>query len=245
MPNINKNTTIIISIGIIAILILLLFLLYPKIYKSEKTTITTQGSAQMKVMPDSMVIFLYTQVVNESAETAKNRNSEIVDATIKALLNLGINRSDIETEQFSIFPNYNWTEGTQEIIGYTVSQNIKVNLENFDLAGKVIDAAVNAGALVSYINFELSLKKQNELKEDLLSEATKDARIKADSIASGLGKRIINVVSVSTSDYGYYPIPIFRAEPGIELVKVKEAVTDITPKKLELNAQVSVTFEIG
>lgn len=226
---------------VVAIIVIALISLVAVNNLNKAVTVTTQGSAETKVMPDLAVIYLSIQSVNELAEEAKNKIAVISDDTMTALIKLGLERKDIETEQYSIYPNYDWTSGKQEIIGYTATQSIKVSTKDFNNVGKIVDAVVDEGALVSYINFELSLEKQNEEKAAQLEEATKDARKKADAIASGLGKKVVGVVSVSTSNYNYYPYPLYRAESGASLEK---ATTDITPSKVDINADVSVTFKI-
>ena len=132
---------------------------------------------------------------------------------------------------------------------YKATHSIKVQLDSnkMDDAGTVIDIGVDNGALVSYINFELSLTKQNELKAQALNQATQDARIKAESIASGLGKNLGAVVSVSDSSFDYYPWPIYRNDVayGTGIAEAKEAIsTNINPGQQEVSARVSVTYKI-
>ncbi|MBU2496693.1 MAG: SIMPL domain-containing protein [Nanoarchaeota archaeon] len=235
----NKNV-VFVTIAVLLVAVIALFLFYG----NKGTTITTDGSAEMNIMPEKVVIYISTQTIDKSAETAKNTNSEIVENVINALMQEGFTKEEIETEQYNIYPNYDWKTGRQIITGYTVSQNMKISLTDFDKTGKIVDAVVDNGALISYINFEISKQKENELKAELLKDATANARLKADSIAQGLGKRVSGVVSVSTSDYGYYSYPIYRAEAsGTD--ELQKAVTDIQPKQLELNAMVSVTFRIS
>ncbi|KAF5431813.1 hypothetical protein C5S36_09815 [Candidatus Methanophagaceae archaeon] len=56
------------------------------------------------------------------------------------------------------------------------------------------------------IEFGLSEDKENELKNEAIKEACKDARTKADAMASGLGLRIIRVATARES--GVYVVPI-------------------------------------
>jgi uncharacterized protein YggE len=73
-----------------------------------------------------------------------------------------------------------------------------VTTEDFSNVGNVIDAAVDAGALVSYINFELSVERSNEYKMLVMTNASLDAKQKAEAIASGLGKTVGRLVSITT-----------------------------------------------
>ena len=211
------NLTAIIIVVLIIVSAFAGFYLYQS--GKDKTTITTTGNFQTKALPDQTLIYLLVQTKASTAQQAKNDNAKISDDVLTALLKIGLERKDIETENYNIYPDYNWTSGKQEIIGYTASNSMKITTKDFDIVGKIIDASVDSGALVSYINFELSPAKNNEYKALVLANASQDARNKADSIAAGLGKRIDRIVSVSTSDYYYQPYPLYRAEGATADVK--------------------------
>ncbi|PIN78188.1 hypothetical protein COV15_00075 [Candidatus Woesearchaeota archaeon CG10_big_fil_rev_8_21_14_0_10_34_12] len=235
----KTNLAVVIVVAIIAVAVVSVVAITGL---NKVVTITTSGSAETKIMPDLAVVYLNIQSINKSAEDAKNRIAVIRDDVMTSLIKLGLERKNIETEQYSIYPNYDWASGKQDITGYTATQTIKVSTKDFNNVGKIVDAVVDDGALVSYINFELSLEKQNENKAVQLEEATKDARKKADAIAAGLGKKVVGVVSVSTNNYDYYPYPLYRAEDGG--VSLEKATADITPSQVNINADVSVTFRI-
>lgn len=209
--------------------------------QSNTNTVTATGTYQTKVQPDQVLIYLSIQTKNSSAQDAKDKNSVITSDVLTSLNNLGISSSEIETENYNIYPDYNFTGGRQEIIGYTATNNIKITTSNFTNVGKIIDASVNSGALVSYINFQLSTQKTNDYKATALAEAAKDAKTKAQSIASGLGKNIGDLVSVSSSDFNYYPVPLYAEGSSAD---VKQVVTNIQPKSLDITATVSVTYKI-
>ncbi len=211
------------------------------------TTVTTSGNSVVKADPDLVTVYFNVETNGSTAKEAKDKNSEIVDNTITELLKKSIERKDIVTENFNIYPEYDWSNRKQEIIGYRATHSIKVQLSStkMEKAGDVIDAGVDTGALISYINFELSQAKQNELKAEALKLATQDARIKAESMASGLGKNIGSVVSIVDSSFGYNPWPIYRNDMmAVGASEAKSAVTNIQPGQQEVNAQVSVTYKL-
>jgi uncharacterized protein YggE len=213
------------------------------------TTINTNGIAQVKATPDIVSVYLNIETKGIDASEAKDKNAEIVDNVITALLRQGIDRSNITTESFNTYPEYNWSySGDNEIIGYKSTYVMRVQLlaNNIDKAGDVIDAGVDNGALVSYINFELSQAKQNEYKALALQQATQDARIKAESIAQGLGKKVGEVVSVEDQSFNYYPWPIYRNDlMAVGSSEAKSAIqTDINPGQQTVDAQVSVVYKL-
>jgi uncharacterized protein YggE len=79
----------------------------------------------------------------------------------------------------------------------------------------------------------------------VLAEASKDAKIKAESIATGLGKKLGSLVSVSAQDYNYMPYPLYSRDMAVaEGLEIKQVVTNIQPKNLEISSTVSVIYNI-
>jgi len=210
--------------------------------KGVANTISVTGNSQMTVAPDNAVVYLLIQTRNISAQEAKNENAIVFDNVLTALIKEGIERKNIETENYNIYPEYEW-DNRQELKGYIASNYIKVTTKNFDNVGKIIDASVDAGALVDYINFELSNEKNNEYKEIVLENASKDAENKAKAIANGLGKKLGKIVSVSASDYYYEPYIYYSRTTAAE-TNVKKIATNIIPKNLDISATVSISYEI-
>ena len=210
-----------------------------------KATVSQQGYANEEVMPDTVAVYFNVQVINESAEIAKNKMSEIVVNLEDSLTDV-VDEDEIQTSGLNVYPNYDWSDGNQKITGYTASQQITVKTDKIDKTGKIVDKGVNAGALVNGINFELSAAKESEVKARVLEIAAKDAKTKAEALARGSGKRIGGLVSISSQDFNYYPYRYFEA--GGDMVasnaKAQEAAVNINPQKLEVSANVQVVYRI-
>ena len=170
---------------IIAVLIIIILLGTFYFYNKDTQTVEVIGNAQLSVLPDQALVYLQIETKDKSAEEAKNKNALITDKVISSLTNIGIEQKNIQTENYNIYPEYDYEKG-REITGYTASNYIKVITKDFNNVGKIIDASVNSGALISYINFELSTEKSNEYKKLVLAEASKDSKEKAQAIADGL-----------------------------------------------------------
>lgn len=231
-------------IGAIVILVLIGVFVY---FRENGTTITANGVSQVKATPDLISVYFSVETNGTTSKEAGDTNSKIVDDLTTALIKQGFAMADIQTNSFSINPMYNW-DGSQQIqTGYQAVHSIKVELSTAQTnkIGDVVDAGINAGAGVSYINFELSQTKQNELKAQALQQATQDAKIKVDSIASGLGKTVGRVVSVTTSDFNYMPWLAYSNAGMASPMEVKAAATSIQPSEQTVNANVQVVFAIN
>ena len=239
MSKINQTPIIITAIIVIGVLVAL----FSFIPRTSERVIDVTGNTQFTVQPDKTVVYVQVQTNGTTAEEAKDKNANVYSNVVAALRNIGA--TDIETENYNIYPNCVYTQDGQKCNGFVASNNIKVNTKDFEIIGKIVDAAVDNGALINYINFELSSEKSNEYKAKALKLASEDARSRADAVASGQGKKAGRLVSISASDYNYYPYPLYaRAEAGIA-ADVKQAVTDIQPRSLDISASVTARYEIG
>lgn len=235
--------TLIIVIAIVVLALIGTFLFLQA--KQPSNTVNVQGQSTIKADPDTITVYFSVETNGSTAKEAKDKNSEIVDKVIANLTKIGIVSERIQTENFNIYPEYNWSDNT--IIDYKATHSIKVELNTTetDKIGKVIDAGVDAGALINYINFELSTAKQNEYKVQALKQATEDAKTKAEAMASGLGKQLGEVVSISDMSFDYNPWPIYANAGGVVgSMEAKQATTNIQPSQQEINARVSVVYAI-
>ena len=234
------NRTIV--IGLIIAVIIVAGLIY---ISSTSAIVSAQGNSVLKANPDKVSINLVIEAKNKTAQGAKDRHDKILDETVLQLLKIGIDRKDIKTINFNIYPEYNWENGKNEQIGYIARQDIIVETKNFDLVASIIDVSIDAGALVSYINFELSEEKQSEYKTQALEEAGKDARKKAEATASGLDKKLGKLVSVQSEEFNYIPYRYFEATVAEgSAAQAKQAAINLAPRDIDVTATIRVEYKL-
>ncbi|HLC87089.1 MAG TPA: SIMPL domain-containing protein [Candidatus Nanoarchaeia archaeon] len=215
----------------------------------KRDTISVTGNSKVEAMPDIVTVYFNVQTSGKTTEEASQKNSEIVDSLVNGLLAEGFLREDIQTENFNIYPEYEWINGKRQDKGFTAVHSIKLKMpaSETDKIGKSVDIGAKAGASINYINFELSQEKQNDYKAEAMKLAAEDAKIKAEAVAEGLGKEVGKLVSVSVDQFDYYPWRIYEtAGAGFaeEAMLAKEAATGIQPGEKEISAQVSAVFKI-
>jgi uncharacterized protein len=213
---------------------------------SSDNTISSNGQATIKVVPDFVSVYFNVQITNATASGASDKNSEIVSKMKSSLIALGLKNDEIQTQGFSVYPDYEWTGNTQRLKGYTASHSIvvKIPVADKDKIGSVIDAGVDSGAGISYINYELSQESQNMYKAEAIKSATQDATNKAEALAEGAGKKLGKLVSVSTSDFGYVPWLAYGKAETDTVSSGAEIATTITPSEQEISAQVTAVYKI-
>jgi uncharacterized protein len=237
--------TLIIVLGVIFIAILS-YMAFSSLIPNTNT-IQAEGQSTIAAVPDIASIYFNVQTSGKTSGEATSENAKIVQDLKISLMNKEIDKEEIQTLNFNVYPEYDWINGKRTEKGYQATHQIRVELsiEEFDKIGEVIDAGINVGVGISYINFELSQELQKEYNVKAIKQASEDARIKAEAMASGLNQKLGKIVSVSSNSFDYYP---WRMYSGSGMVKdseiAKEEVTEIQPGEQEISARILVVFKI-
>lgn len=215
-------------------------------FAQDYRTISVDGTSVLKAVPDQATVNISIETTAKDAKEAAAQNSAVMNRIQKEILALAITRDNIKTSSFNLYPLYNRKDnGTQEITGYSVSNQITVTVDNVNLVGTVIDTAIKAGA--SNVNsVEFGLKDPQSYKDKVLRQAINDARNKADIIAKALGKNIVNVVSVNSNN-SYIEA---RTYNSLMYAKASSdsavgAAPPIQAGDINVRANVSIVFEIN
>ena len=206
-------------------------------------TISVDGSSTIKVAPDKATISISIENTAKDAKLASAQNAQIMQNIQSAILGLAITTDKMQTTNYNLYPVYNTKDNSREIIGYNVSNEITVTIDNIDMVGTVIDTAINAGA--SNVNsIEFGLKDSQVYKDKVLQQAIADAKRKAQVVANSLGKSIVNVVSVNTGST-YIEAKNFNNALYMRAADATGVTSPIQSGDISVRANVSVVFEMN
>jgi len=204
---------------------------------SLASTISVTGSGSASAQANKATVVLGVQTEKPYASEAVDENAVLMNEVIAAIKALGFTEEDIQTVSYNVYSDYDWD--LKRVVGYRVTNMIKVDITNLDLVGDVIDAAVGAGAnRVEGVSFELTDELADQLKMDAYVSALNDARAKADVIAETLGIEITGVHSVSESVY--YPYTPYRSYATAEYAGA--APTPIIEGALSVSVTVHIVY---
>jgi uncharacterized protein len=205
-------------------------------------TISVSGSGKAVLTPDIASISIGVHTENKSAAAAVSANNAQTQAVADTLKEFGIEDKDIQTTNFSIYPQQQYdNEGkpTGEIL-YMVDNTVYVTVHDLDQIGDLLDAVVEAGAnTIGGIQFDV------EDKTAAMSAARKaavtDAKAIAEEMAAAAGVSLGEVQTMSIYG-GSSPRPVYDLSSG---VKMEEAASvPISPGQLILTVEVSIVYEI-
>jgi uncharacterized protein len=203
-------------------------------------TVTVNGTATIKAMPDEAVVSLGVQTQANTAQAALADNATKMTALIASLTDQGVDKNDIATSYVSIYPTYG--NSGSDITGYQAQNQVDVTLHDIAKVGAVIDDAVKAGANLSNgITFQLS--DQNQGVNQALTEAVANARSKAETLAGAGAAQLGEVVTIQEGSVGSTP-PIYYGKDMAFASAGAAASTPISPPTLETQVSVTVTWTL-
>ncbi len=179
------------------------------------STISVSGTCEISVPADVGYIQLGVETQNKDVKEAQDENAQAMENIIEAVKKLGLKDEDITTSNYSIYPHYDYSNGsrTEEPDYYVVSNTVKLRVKDLDILGDVIDIATDAGANRAY-NIYFDAEDTVASQDDALKKAVEDALRKADIIAQSAGVEVIGIKAITDQTYyntGYYDYAVAKS----------------------------------
>jgi uncharacterized protein YggE len=190
-----------------------------QISTNTRSTFDAKGEAKIVTEPDQAEVRLGIAVNESTVKVAQDRANGIINAINAKMGELGIDKKNIKTENYSLYPNYDYQPGSnQRITGYAVNANLVITIQDFTTLNQAIDAATSVGAnQIGGISFSLSDDKKKEIEEKARTEAIADAKDRAENLASIAGMRLGKIVNITEQPQpnDQYPVPMMAKAEGM------------------------------
>ncbi|MFA5933141.1 MAG: SIMPL domain-containing protein [Microgenomates group bacterium] len=207
---------------------------------TKTTTFDVTGEGKSTIKPDFATISAGVSATGTTTKEVQDKVNQIIGKVSESVKALGIDSKDIQTANYNINPTYDYSGGPQRITGYSANTNLTVKVRKIDEAGKVIDAATQAGANnVNNLGFDSTdtTSAENEARTKAVAAAKKKAEDAAKIAGFTLGK----IVNYSENTGGS---PIIRAMGlgGANLAATPETKLETGSNEVIIN--VTLSYEI-
>jgi uncharacterized protein YggE len=209
---------------------------------SPTSGINVTGQGKVTGRPDTLQVNLGVSVLRPTVDQATGDAAVLAAAVIDALQAGGVAEEDIQTANYSIYPEYDWSGETQRLLGYRVNNEVRAKIRDLNNAGSIIDAATAAGgdaAVVSGLSF--SIEDNTELLQMARTAAWNDAEGKARQLAQLAGVDLGAAISI-TESINYETPPIYYER---DMATAGESSTPIESGTQDVTVVVQVTFALG
>lgn len=210
----------------------------------ETSTINVSGTCEISVPADVAYIQLGVETQDKDVKTAQEENAESMQNMIDAVMELGLAEEDITTSNYSIYPYYNYNDGSrsEEPDYYVVNNTVKLRVKDLDILGEVIDIATQAGANQAY-NIYFDAEDTVQSQDDALAKAVEDAMRKAAIIAEAAGLKVEGIKTIT--DQTYYSTGYYDYEMEERAVYDSAYSTPVMGGEVDVTANVYVEVIVG
>ena len=216
---------------------------------ANEGTVSVSGHGEIMAKPDTAMV---TSGVTSQAATARealDANTRDMTALLDAMKAAGIEAKDIQTSNFTVSPNYVYTDQRDSsgytqpprIDGYVVSNQVTVRVRDLAILGQVLDQSVTVGAnTISGVSF--SVDNPAELYNQARRAAFGDAREKATLYAGESQDAIGTVISINEAPGFLQPQPMMRQ--AAEAYAAAPAPVPVAAGELSFAVDVQVTWAL-
>ena len=211
---------------------------------ADGTTLSVTGSGTVLVESDLAIVTVGVQETSKDVLEAQSTVNEKIAAIKQALLDAGVEESEINTDSINIYANYDYSDNTEVIVGYTARNSLSVRTTDMDNVGSLIDAAFVAGAN-TLDNVQFTVLDDTQAREQALTMAVEDARRKADVLASAAGLQVASIERISEGGVSVYDsMRNYAADTVMAAEESGGAGTLVQAALVSVDATVSMEFEL-
>jgi uncharacterized protein YggE len=222
---------------------------------STPRTISVTGEAEVRVVPDEVVITLGIATHDAQLAVAKRNNDTIVARVLSLTKEFDIAPEHVQTDYIDIQPRYR--DGCYEIcdpIGYAVHKSVVITLNDLDKFEDLLTGVLNVG--VNYLHrIEFRTTDLRKYRDQARALAIQAAREKAAALANeldeGTGKplNITEQYSGWWSGYGAWwgsHLSSSMSQNTVQEYQGESLGVDssLAPGQISIKASVSVSFEL-
>lgn len=207
-------------------------------------TLSVSGQGEMRAAPDQAVLSTGVATTAPTAAAALTENAQKMNAVFATLKRLGIPEKSIQTSNFTVspqYPPYNANEsGLQKIVGYTVSNQVSITLDDPKKLGATLDALVAAGSnQINSVGFVI--RDTAALLAKARAAAVADAIARAHTYAGAAGVTLGPILTIQEGA-SEGPRPVYDM---VVAAQRAAAPTPTAPGEQSVNASVTVVFSIS
>jgi uncharacterized protein YggE len=166
----------------------------PVAHAQEDRRITVTGEADVRVVPDEVVLTLGVETDDLDLSAAKAENDARMSRVIHEAEQAGLPENLIRTDYLGIEPRYRFDGAERIFLGYWVQKSVSLTLRDIDAFEDLLSAVLEAGAnYVHGIQFRTTeLRSHRDRARSLALEAAREkAQMMARELGHGVGETVL------------------------------------------------------
>ena len=216
----------------------------PVLTEVSSEGLTAQGHGEVKVAPDIATIQISVVTQAQDQGDAGRQNAARTKSVLAALKAAGVADKDVETQSYTVQPQYDYKPSPPVLTGYEVQNSVQATVRDLTKVGLIIDRTAAAGASqIGGVSFDLSDRAGAE--SAALALAVTAARRKAGVMASAAGVYLGDLKSVTEGS-----VPTFQPVRPQFAMRAMAAdapapQTPIADQQIKVTADATLVYALG
>jgi len=217
--------------------------------KSEVPTLTVVATGSVTAPPDTAFVTLGMDTTGKSLTEAQRQNSATIQKVMERLRELKIDKERIQTAAFTVSPQYkppskrpsDAPPAPPEIVGYSISNTITIEVRDVEKVGTVIEEVLAAGAN-HFHGLRWALRDEQQARLNALKIAAGVAREKATALSQAVNVKLGRLMNVTEGSRVVAPMP--RVGRAMAAMEGAGGEVPISSGEMKVEATVTLIYEI-
>lgn len=211
--------------------------------------ITVKGIGTVNAKPDLVIITMNLESHMYEYDQTIKLATKSENTITSAIESVGFDQTDLKTSHFNVRPHYEQYRDEKDnyknrFNGYICEQSLKLA---FDLDTKIMSDVLNAVAKTEVnpgLDIQFSIKDETAIGEELIVQAAKNAKEKAEILAKAAGVNLGDLINI---DYNWAELSLYSST-NYDLNDhhlLREArVPEIHPEEINVKDTATFVWEI-
>jgi uncharacterized protein YggE len=213
---------------------------------SRDREVTVSGNCFRTVTPDRGAIILTTEAQSKDLQTAAREATDSYNRVRDAVQRLKLEDTDLRTVEYTLSEIREWEKNHMVSRGFRARMGLRVASSQIQRLGEVIAIGArenvrDVGQLTTYLSEDKKKKEQFAC----LQEAAEDAKARGEKLATSLGAKLGEVISISETG-GFQrpePQPVMMMEKAARASDVAPPTVEAGREELRLTVQVQFALK--
>ena len=203
----------------------------------EVREVSVSGDWEVKIAPDEVVVTLGIDTFDRAPAAARRLNQERVKKVMATVATFKVDPTRVQTEQITIEPRFRKSDSL-ELDGYTARKQIVICVTDLARFDDLLTALLEAG-ITDVRGIVFRSTKLETARDEARIGAVKNARAKANAMASELGQKLGRPRSVIEN--------LRSSSEGLAYGRSQGGAVGETfaPGQISVSASVAVKFELA
>jgi uncharacterized protein YggE len=167
----------------------------------QPPNIAVSAVGDARIAPDRAMLSVAVETQGETAAEAASNNARLQTRIVDAVKAAGVPAAQIRTSGYNVYPPEYSGGKTPKVTGYRARNTVQIEIRNIEAVGRVIDAALGAGA-TNIGAVGLYASSTDTARREAITKAVAKARAEAEAAATAAGGSLGALTELTIEPYG-------------------------------------------